>query len=62
MRGFLRHVIAEDVEASQTIEALLVDGGTLSPEISALSDAPGMRGRRLMQELIDAETRAKNAA
>lgn len=62
IRGFLRHVIAEDVEASETIENLLVNGGTLSQEISALSDAPGMRGRRMMQELIDAETRAKKVA
>jgi vanillate O-demethylase monooxygenase subunit len=62
MRGFLRHVIAEDVEASETIEDQIVHGGKLSPEISALSDAPGMRGRRLMQALIDADGKSANAA
>ena len=55
MRGFLRHVIAEDVDASETIEELVSNGGKLGPEISAISDGPGLRGRRMMQELLDKE-------
>lgn len=53
MRRFLTHVIAEDVEASETIERLLQAQGDQWDEISAVADAPAIRGRRMLQELID---------
>ncbi|WP_409488472.1 Rieske 2Fe-2S domain-containing protein [Pseudomonas promysalinigenes] len=53
MRKFLRGVVDEDIEASETIERLITTGGTLVPEISAISDGAGLRGRRIMQSLIE---------
>ena len=52
MRTFLEGVALEDVVASEEIERLLQADGGRSTEISCLADAPGIRGRRMMQELI----------
>ncbi len=54
LRSNISAALAEDIEASEAIEAMLqIEGGP--DEIHCPADAAGAKGRRIIQQLIDAE-------
>lgn len=55
MKGYLKKVVNEDIQASETIEKLIQAGVTPPREVNKFSDANSMRGRLKLQKLMDAE-------
>lgn len=55
MRGYLKKVVQEDIEASEAIEKLIQAGVTPPREVMKYSDHNSVRARRMLMKLIDAE-------
>lgn len=55
MFDYLKPVVDEDVFATEEIEKMIKRLGTLPPELMLKSDATAVRGRRMLQAMMDAE-------
>ena len=55
MKEYLKTTVAEDIEASEAIEAALKVTGDPAREVIKFSDRNMMRGRLLLQKMMDAE-------
>ena len=60
MREYLRPVIQEDKFATEEIEKILTVVGESPPELLLRSDRNAVRGRRMMQAMIDAEGQSRS--
>lgn len=55
MRGYLQHVVQEDIDASQAIEHILQSGSAPSREVMKFSDQNSVRARMTLMKLMDKE-------
>jgi phenylpropionate dioxygenase-like ring-hydroxylating dioxygenase large terminal subunit len=55
MQEYLKQTVAEDIDASESIEHLLAVGGEPEREVIKFSDRNTIRGRMLLQKMMDAE-------
>ena len=55
MQDYLKQTIAEDIDASESIEQLLTTAGVPGREVVKYSDRNTMRGHLLLQKMMEAE-------
>lgn len=55
MREYLKKTVAEDIDASESIELMLAVHGEPEREVVKYSDRNAVRGRMLLQKMMDAE-------
>lgn len=55
MHDYLKPVVEEDAFATEQIERMIRRIGRMPPELMLKSDATAMRGRRILQAMMDAE-------
>jgi hypothetical protein len=56
MREYLKKTVAEDIDASESIERMLAINGEPQREVVKFSDRNAVRGRMLLQKMMDAES------
>jgi vanillate O-demethylase monooxygenase subunit len=55
MKEYLKQTVAEDIDASESIEQMLALHGEPAREVVKFSDRNAVRGRLLLQKMMDAE-------